>query len=192
MSSSKKWRLKNIFTAYGVCGCGRRKPTDIFEPKPKSKTSLDNHDSGPNPSSSSSWERCGVQCSIDDDEDCTSTTFSLNIETLENDPKCSKMVSPCPKICDSLAIVKDSEDPYQDFRQSMLQMILEREIYSTTDLQELLNCFLELNSPHHHEVIVKAFIEIWNGVHSKTPPAAASGTEEIKSPLVLHQESRDT
>lgn len=176
MSSSKKWSFKNIFRANGVCGCGRTKPEDIFEPKPKPETPLEN-----------------LKSVDEDEEDGTSTTFSLDNETLVNGPKCSKMLSPCPKICDSLAIVKDSEDPYQDFHQSMLQMILEREIYSRDDLQELLNCFLELNSPHHHQIIVKAFVEIWN---LKTRAAdGGSSTEEIKtSPIVLPEESqsRDT
>lgn len=79
------------------------------------------------------------------------------------------MVSPLPRFKDSVAIVKDSDNPYHDFRQSMLQMILEKEIYSKDDLQELLNCFLDLNSPAHHEIIVKAFTEIWNGGVSKRP-----------------------
>lgn len=162
-----------------MCGCGRTKKEDIFEPKAKPETPSEN-----------------LKSLDENEEDCTSSTFSLNNETPENDPMCSKMVSPCPKICDSLAIVKDSEDPYQDFRQSMLQMIFEREIYSKNDLQELLNCFLELNSPRHHQIIVKAFVEIWNSVHSKTRAAdAASSAEEIKSsPIVLPEEShsRDT
>lgn len=67
---------------------------------------------------------------------------------------------------ESVAVEKDSDDPYLDFRQSMLQMILENEIYSKDDLRELLHCFLQLNSPYHHGLIVKAFSEIWNGVFS--------------------------
>ena len=67
---------------------------------------------------------------------------------------------------EGLAVEKDSDDPYLDFRHSMLQMILENEIYSKEDLRELLNCFLQLNSPYHHGVIVRAFTEIWNGVFS--------------------------
>ncbi|PIN06031.1 hypothetical protein CDL12_21419 [Handroanthus impetiginosus] len=66
----------------------------------------------------------------------------------------------------SVAVEKDSDDPYLDFRRSMLQMILEKEIYSKDDLKELLNCFLQLNSPYYHGIIVRAFTEIWNGVYS--------------------------
>nr|GMD87124.1 transcription repressor OFP6-like [Ipomoea batatas] len=58
---------------------------------------------------------------------------------------------------ESVAVEKDSDDPYLDFRHSMLQMILEKNIYSKDDLKELLNCFLQLNSPYYHGVIVRAF-----------------------------------
>ncbi|KAI3450752.1 hypothetical protein Pfo_007417 [Paulownia fortunei] len=159
MSSSKIRKLKSIFTANGGCGCG---PTDIIEPIPKSKTSSSDQKPSHCPSSSdSSWERHGGGKSIIDDEDYTSTTFSLNIDTSPAIAARNNMITPnAPK---RFAIVKDSEDPYQDFRQSMIQMIFEKEIYSRNDLQQLLDCFLQLNSPEHHEVIVRAFMEIWNG-----------------------------
>ncbi|XP_014513026.1 transcription repressor OFP6 [Vigna radiata var. radiata] len=74
---------------------------------------------------------------------------------------------------EGVAVEKDSDDPYLDFRHSMLQMILQNEIYSKDDLRELLNCFLQLNSPDHHGVIVRAFTEIWNGVFSVSSGATA-------------------
>ncbi|KAK1276471.1 hypothetical protein QJS04_geneDACA011706 [Acorus gramineus] len=52
----------------------------------------------------------------------------------------------------------------------MLQMIVEKEIYSFEELRELLDCFLSLNSPYHHELIVTAFMEIWNGVFVSARP----------------------
>ncbi|KAI4378650.1 hypothetical protein MLD38_016101 [Melastoma candidum] len=67
---------------------------------------------------------------------------------------------------EGVAVEKDSRDPYLDFRHSMLQMIIENEIYNREDLRELLGCFLQLNSPCYHGVIVRAFTEIWNGVYS--------------------------
>ncbi|XP_027105592.1 uncharacterized protein [Coffea arabica] len=167
MSSSKtKQMFKAIFTANGGCGCGKPKPNEVIEPKPKGKASSNTpiyH------SSSSSWDRGGGGNSIDD----TSTTLTHCSEQDQfNVPSSSKMVSPLPKFGDSVAVVKESDDPYQDFRQSMLQMILEKEIYSKDDLQELLSCFLRLNSPSHHEIIVNAFMDIWNGVVSeKSDPA---------------------
>ncbi|KAK1300562.1 hypothetical protein QJS10_CPB13g01529 [Acorus calamus] len=76
----------------------------------------------------------------------------------------SSSSSAAGRVTESVAVVKESEDPYVDFRNSMLQMIVEKEIYSFDDLRELLDCFLSLNSPYHHEAIVTAFMEIWNGV----------------------------
>nr|GMC69392.1 transcription repressor OFP6-like [Ipomoea batatas] len=71
---------------------------------------------------------------------------------------------------ESVAVEKDSDDPYLNFRHSMLQMILKKNIYSKDDLKELLNCFLLLNSPYYHGVIVCAFTKIWNSVFSVKPP----------------------
>ncbi|KAJ4903708.1 Ovate family protein [Raphanus sativus] len=83
----------------------------------------------------------------------------------------------------AVAVEKDSEDPYLDFRQSMLQMILENEIYSKDDLRELLNCFLSLNEPYHHGMIIRAFSEIWEGVFSAAVKRRGAVQE---SPLVRH------
>ena len=83
----------------------------------------------------------------------------------------------------AVAVEKDSDDPYLDFRQSMLQMILENEIYSKNDLRELLNCFLSLNEPYYHGIIIRAFSEIWEGVFS----AAVKRRRAVQeSPLVRH------
>ncbi|KAF8039610.1 hypothetical protein BT93_B1971 [Corymbia citriodora subsp. variegata] len=84
------------------------------------------------------------------------------------------VVSPCRKITNSMAMAKESEDPYEDFKQSMLQMVFEKEIHSKSDLRELLNCFLQLNSPAHHDIISRAFAEIWNDVLSKKMNRGAS------------------
>ncbi|CAA7060835.1 unnamed protein product [Microthlaspi erraticum] len=81
----------------------------------------------------------------------------------------------------AVAVEKDSDDPYLDFRQSMLQMILENEIYSKDDLRELLHCFLSLNEPYHHGIIIRAFSEIWDGVFSAAVKRRGGHQE---SPLV--------
>ncbi|XP_042418107.1 transcription repressor OFP8-like [Zingiber officinale] len=80
----------------------------------------------------------------------------------------------------STAVVKDSSDPYLDFRDSMLQMIVEMEIYAWDDLRDLLHRFLALNAACHHHLIFRAFAEIWNGVFAAAspppPPASAFAT----------------
>ncbi|KAJ6817356.1 transcription repressor OFP8-like [Iris pallida] len=69
---------------------------------------------------------------------------------------------------ESVAVEKVSSDPYVDFKESMLQMIVEKEMYEWEELRELLNLFLSLNSPYHHHLILRAFAEIWEGIFS--PP----------------------
>lgn len=70
------------------------------------------------------------------------------------------------KVKDSFAVVKSSSDPYNDFRTSMVEMIVERQIFATKDLEQLLQCFLSLNSHHHHSIIVEVFTEIWETLFS--------------------------
>lgn len=61
----------------------------------------------------------------------------------------------------SVAVVKCSSDPQRDFRESMVAMIAENNIRSSEDLEELLACYLLLNSSEHHDVVVEAFRQIW-------------------------------
>nr|GEX60631.1 transcription repressor OFP7 [Tanacetum cinerariifolium] len=75
-----------------------------------------------------------------------------------------KKIIPCKvegKMKESFAVVKRSEDPYDDFKKSMMEMIMEKQMFEEHDLQQLLQCFLSLNSRFHHGVIVDAFSEIW-------------------------------
>ncbi|RWR86556.1 transcription repressor OFP4-like protein [Cinnamomum micranthum f. kanehirae] len=74
--------------------------------------------------------------------------------------------SDCGRVGESVAVVKDSDDPLTDFRRSMLQMIVEKEIVGAEELKELLGRFLALNEKEHHEVIVRAFEEIWSELFS--------------------------
>ncbi|KAL0389064.1 UNVERIFIED_CONTAM: Transcription repressor OFP1 [Sesamum calycinum] len=62
---------------------------------------------------------------------------------------------------DSFAIVKASFDPERDFRDSMMEMIVENNIRASKDLEELLACYLSLNSNQYHGLIIKAFEQIW-------------------------------
>ncbi|KAJ7959923.1 Transcription repressor like [Quillaja saponaria] len=62
---------------------------------------------------------------------------------------------------EGFAIVKSSVDPQRDFRESMVEMIVENNIRSSKDLEDLLACYLSLNSNIYHDLIVKAFEQIW-------------------------------
>ncbi|KAK2660509.1 hypothetical protein Ddye_007042 [Dipteronia dyeriana] len=75
-----------------------------------------------------------------------------------------RMMIPCTvegKVRESVAVVKKSVDPYDDFKQSMWEMILEKKMFEVKDLEQLLQCFLSLNSRHYHAVIVEVFSDIW-------------------------------
>jgi uncharacterized protein (TIGR01568 family) len=81
------------------------------------------------------------------------------------------------RVEESVAVVKESADPLGDFRRSMLQMIVEKEIVGGAELRELLHRFLSLNSPRHHHLILRAFAEIWEEVfagHDRAPDFLAS------------------
>ncbi|WJX63748.1 hypothetical protein P8452_48601 [Trifolium repens] len=62
---------------------------------------------------------------------------------------------------DGFAVVKSSIDPISDFKESMVEMIVENNIRGSKDLENLLACYLSLNSSEYHDVIVKAFEQIW-------------------------------
>lgn len=78
------------------------------------------------------------------------------------------------KVKESFAVVKKSVDPYEDFKRSMSDMILEKEMFEEKELEQLLQCFLSLNSRQHHGVIVQAFAEIWNSMFSANAATATS------------------
>ncbi|XP_039808193.1 transcription repressor OFP3-like [Panicum virgatum] len=63
------------------------------------------------------------------------------------------------------AVVKRSRDPYADFRSSMVEMIVGRQLFGAQDMERLLRSYLSLNAPRHHPVILQAFSDIWVVVH---------------------------
>lgn len=66
------------------------------------------------------------------------------------------------------AVVKLSVNPYKDFKNSMVEMILERRIKGADDMRRLLESYLKLNSPEHHRTIVSAFADVWNVIFPKS------------------------
>ncbi|XP_047341057.1 transcription repressor OFP1-like [Impatiens glandulifera] len=67
----------------------------------------------------------------------------------------------------SLAVVKSSMNPQKDFKESMVEMIVENDIKSGKDLEDLLACYLELNSNGYHDLIIKVFKQIWFDLNLK-------------------------
>ncbi|CAN4126241.1 unnamed protein product [Withania somnifera] len=64
-------------------------------------------------------------------------------------------------VSESFAVVKSSRNPQKDFRESMVEMIVENNISASKDLEELLACYLSLNSDEYHDLIIKVFKQIW-------------------------------
>ncbi|KAG2260987.1 hypothetical protein Bca52824_068066 [Brassica carinata] len=58
---------------------------------------------------------------------------------------------------ESFAVVKCSSDPRKDFRDSMIEMIMENGINQPEELKELLVCYLRLNSDEYHDMIINVF-----------------------------------
>lgn len=174
MSFNKRSRLMRtlLTTNIGGCGCSKPKPSDVYDPTPIPKiSSIINYQlhTNTNPNSltpSSTTTTTSRDRNGDDNEDEDFTTTSTTISEADHDNKNTKInhddeiPKPSTKLIGSIAIEKDSNDPHEDFRNSILQMILEREMYTETDLQQLLQCLLQLNAPCHHKVIVQAFVEI--------------------------------
>ncbi|KAL9330170.1 hypothetical protein ACSQ67_005173 [Phaseolus vulgaris] len=128
-------------------------------------------------STNTTKQRLRIQRKGSDEDDETDTLFSS--KSLSSDSSMSRRrgrkndrssdmgVLPLHgKVKDTFAVVKRSSDPYSDFRTSMLEMIVEKQIFSPADLENLLQCFLSLNSYHHHKIIVQVFTEIWEALFS--------------------------
>ncbi|KAL2899929.1 Transcription repressor OFP3 [Bienertia sinuspersici] len=64
-------------------------------------------------------------------------------------------------ISESFAVVKSSFDPHRDFKESMVEMIVQNNLRASKDLEDLLACYLSLNSDEYHGVIIKVFKQIW-------------------------------
>ncbi|XP_044496610.1 transcription repressor OFP5-like [Mangifera indica] len=62
---------------------------------------------------------------------------------------------------ESFAVVKTSFDPQKDFQDSMNEMIMEKKISQPEELEELLACYLTLNSDEYHDLIIKVFRQVW-------------------------------
>uniref|UniRef100_A0ACD5VFU7 Uncharacterized protein n=1 Tax=Avena sativa TaxID=4498 RepID=A0ACD5VFU7_AVESA len=63
------------------------------------------------------------------------------------------------------AVVQRSRDPYADFRASMVEMVVSRQLFGAAELERLLRSYLSLNAPRHHPVILQAFSDIWVVLH---------------------------
>ncbi|CAI0544091.1 unnamed protein product [Linum tenue] len=177
--------FRSSSTSNSFCGCGL---SDVHDPASSSKFTVSRTTTVP-PSPSSSINILAFlpkhpnspAAAADEDRDpsradysssatstTTATTTTATSSTCSSSSSSYESSSAADRgrsaIGSSIAVVKDSDDPYEDFRDSMMQMVVEKGIYSRSGLEELLKRFLELNSPCYHTVIVRAFTQIWNEV----------------------------
>ncbi|XP_031113654.1 uncharacterized protein LOC116017247 [Ipomoea triloba] len=163
MSSKHKkiGKFKKIFTIMSHnadCGCANPNPNQVSVPKPISAAQKPSPPPIRRPSSSTCQSNY-----VDDEEDYSSSTVGSTSSHFSRSPNDDEDGKIGPHFRGSVAVVKESDDPYLDFRQSMIQMMAARDLWSEEGLEELLKCFLRLNSPLHHQIIIQAFTEIRHG-----------------------------
>ncbi|KAG2688456.1 hypothetical protein I3760_09G095900 [Carya illinoinensis] len=59
-----------------------------------------------------------------------------------------------------MAMEKCSCDPREDFRESMVEMIIANRIQEPKDLRSLLNYYISMNSEEYHGIILEIFHEV--------------------------------
>ncbi|KAH0849934.1 hypothetical protein HID58_095953 [Brassica napus] len=83
-----------------------------------------------------------------------------------------------------VAVEKDSDDPYLDFRQSMLQMILENGDLLQDDLRELSQLLPLTQRALPHSIIIRAFSEY--GKEFSLPPSnAVAASKSLRSSVIM-------
>lgn len=87
-------------------------------------------------------------------------------KSTDTDISCSIPLPPDLQLIvgNSIALLKLSQDPYEDFRGSMYEMIMEKDLEESENMEELLYCYLRLNSPQLHDLIQEAFSQVWTEI----------------------------
>lgn len=80
-----------------------------------------------------------------------------------------------------VAVEKESCDPRADFRESMVQMVVEMGLCDWDGLRCMLRRLLALNAPRHHAAILTAFTELCAQIIA-APAAAAAAVAQTYSP----------
>ncbi|KAG7560601.1 Ovate protein family C-terminal [Arabidopsis thaliana x Arabidopsis arenosa] len=127
---------------------------------------------------------------------CIKPTFSSIFNFFSKKPKrpssnyrhCHSSISSAtpsstPLATAAVAVEKDSDDPYLDFRQSMLQMILENQIYSKDELRELFSA----SSASIHTIITASSF-VLSRKYGKTfpPPPLPPSKRPLSSTVMCH------
>uniref|UniRef100_A0A0D9WHP6 Transcription repressor n=1 Tax=Leersia perrieri TaxID=77586 RepID=A0A0D9WHP6_9ORYZ len=108
----------------------------------------------------------------------SSSSSRRHLKTRTNSPRLAaacrkakhgKQSAPAPAVANSYPVVMASTDPRRDFLESIEEMIAANGIRDAGDLEDLLACYLSLNSDEHHDLIIEAFEQVWDGLASVMP-----------------------
>lgn len=130
----------------------------------------------------------------------TSTTHVLDQDVYDNDT-----IGTSTNVCyndaeelpfkESVVLAMESEDPYEDFKGSMLEMVESHGIKDWKCLEELLEWYLKMNGKINHGIIVQAFVDLLVGLASDDSTsfssAASSFSTSSSSPLSTASRERD-
>ncbi|KAJ4817957.1 transcription repressor [Rhynchospora pubera] len=61
-----------------------------------------------------------------------------------------------------VAMERDSYDPREDFRRSIMEVIRSNSLGEPKDLKGLLNCYISMNSREHRQAILEAFLDVFS------------------------------
>ncbi|GMH28168.1 hypothetical protein Nepgr_030011 [Nepenthes gracilis] len=60
----------------------------------------------------------------------------------------------------TVCVVVESMDPFSDFKESILQMVRHGEVHDWKEMEELVYCYIALNSTEVHKLIQDAFLSL--------------------------------
>ncbi|WVZ54352.1 hypothetical protein U9M48_005160 [Paspalum notatum var. saurae] len=89
-----------------------------------------------------------------------------------------------------VAVEKESSDPRADFRDSMVQMVVEMGLCDWDGLRGMLRRLLALNAPRHHAAILTAFAEVCTQLAGAAAAAAAPPASPQPSPPSYYAQYR--
>ncbi|KAM0872091.1 hypothetical protein ACQ4PT_038965 [Festuca glaucescens] len=192
-------RLRHVAVVDAGCGCRPRRPRlpaltslpSFLRPSPKPPAP------GSSSSSSLSWSSSFFPSSASTASSATYSTYSSSSASYKQHGQApavpygvtAKASAPAPVARKKhavrkrrekaeaaeedgvgVAVEKESSDPRADFRDSMVQMVVEMGLCDWDGLRCMLRRLLALNAPRHHAAILAAFAEVCAQLASDPPP----------------------
>jgi uncharacterized protein (TIGR01568 family) len=85
-----------------------------------------------------------------------------------------------------VVVTVESEDPYDDFRASMAEMVAAHGLWDWDGLEDLVAWYLKLNAKGVHAVIVGAFVDMLVGL--ATPPSSSLPSQSPSSSCITFED----